>query len=146
MREEIGLKLDSRLSLLSLKQEIPFLQYVRQIIASQNQPPPSTDNEQDEHTVYTAEKEFLNHKGPLIDLNGPGSVFFLINLREKTKMRLKAKRGGPSERQMIMHQSNLPSSILMAAANQMKSLPPPPLSPIPSPRALSPRPVPPSHN
>ncbi|GFR59660.1 cAMP-dependent protein kinase regulatory subunit [Elysia marginata] len=99
MREEIGVKLDSRLSLLSLKQEIPFLQYVGQIIASQNQPVRSTENEQDEHTVYTAEKEFLNHKGPLIDLYGPGSVFFLINLREKVKMRQRAKRGGPSDRQ-----------------------------------------------
>ena len=51
-----------------------------QIIEAQNRPKPTAEKERLEHTVSEAEREFLNHKGPLIDLHGPGSVFYLIKV------------------------------------------------------------------
>ncbi|CAL1537153.1 unnamed protein product [Lymnaea stagnalis] len=120
MREEIGVRLASRLSLLNPTQEIPFLSYLLKILKSRNKPPPASDKGKEEHTVFSAEKEFLNHKGPLIDLHGPGSVFFLIKLREKTKLRVQAKRGDRFDR-LLPHTSK--SAIMAAAAGHMNSHP-----------------------
>ncbi|XP_012934774.1 uncharacterized protein LOC106011051 [Aplysia californica] len=116
MRDQIGVKLTSRLSMLNSKQEIPFLSFLVKIIESRHKGPPTQERE-DEHTVTSAEKDFLNHKGPLIDLHGPGSVFFLIRLRERTKRRMRAKRGERTDRYVASTSQSLPTSILMSAAN-----------------------------
>ncbi|KAH9505366.1 hypothetical protein Btru_058524 [Bulinus truncatus] len=122
MRDEIGVRLSSRLFLLHSSQDIPFVRYLIRNIESRNKPQPQADKNRSRelHTVSTAEREFLNHKGPLIDLNGPGSVFFLINLREKTRQRVQAKRGDRLDR-LVPTTSR--SAVMTAASNQMNSLP-----------------------
>ncbi|XP_059149920.1 uncharacterized protein LOC131936840 isoform X2 [Physella acuta] len=120
MRDETGVKLASRLSMLNNTLDIPFIHYLIKLIESKNKPVAQNDKGKDEHTVSTAEKEFLNHKGPLIDLHGPGSVFFLINLREKTKLRVKAKRGERIDRLMPPIAKN---ALMAAASNQTNSTP-----------------------
>ena len=80
MRQQIAVRLMARKSLLSSKDDIPFLGYLAKIIEVKSRPPQAPERERVEPTVSEAEKEFLNHKGPLIDLHGPGSVFYLIKV------------------------------------------------------------------
>lgn len=80
MRQQIGVRLMARKSLLSSKDDIPFLGYLAKVIEVMSKPPQAPERERVEPTVSEAEKEFLNHKGPLIDLHGPGSVFYLIKV------------------------------------------------------------------
>nr|KAI8748793.1 hypothetical protein BgiMline_018225 [Biomphalaria glabrata] len=120
MRDDIGVRLASRLFLLHSSQDVPFLRHLIKIIESRNKPQTQTEKYREEYTVSTAERDFLNHKGPLIDLNGPGSVFFLIKLREKTRQRVQAKRGERVDR-LIPATSR--SAAMTAAANHMNSLP-----------------------
>lgn len=110
MRQQIGVKLLTRKSLLSSKDDIPFLGYLAKIIEAHNRPQAATEKDRLEPTVSEAEKEFLNHKGPLIDLHGPGSVFYLIKMRERTKLRVRAKRDRIPQPGLA-----LPASVLMAA-------------------------------
>ncbi|KAK7478473.1 hypothetical protein BaRGS_00030319, partial [Batillaria attramentaria] len=117
MQRQIGVKLRTRQSLLSSKDDIPFLGYLANIIDTKLQPPPVQEKEKLEPTVSEAEKEFLNHKGPLIDQHGPGSVFYLIKVREKTKLKLRSKRERIPERPQAF--KNLPTSVIMAAQQLM---------------------------
>lgn len=117
MRKQLGVKLLTRQSLLSTKDDIPFLGYITQLIEIKLKPPQAPEREKVEPTVSEAEKEFLNHKGPLIDQYGPGSVFYLIKVREQTKLKLRSKRERIVERPQAL--KSLPASVIMAAQQLM---------------------------
>ncbi|XP_061184603.1 uncharacterized protein LOC133192625 [Saccostrea echinata] len=87
MRRILEVKLETRMKLLSNKTEIPFLSRVKTKLNMINNPQPVVKKEKDLPSQKMAEKEFLNHKGPLIDMYGPGSVFYMIRVREKTKVK-----------------------------------------------------------
>ncbi|KAK7095575.1 hypothetical protein V1264_006960 [Littorina saxatilis] len=112
MRQQIKMKLLTRKSLSSAK-DIPFLGYLAQVIELKSRPPPPPEKERVDPTVSEAEKEFLNHRGPLIDLHGPGSVFYLIKVREQTKLKLRSKRERLVERPQAV--KNVPGNVLLAA-------------------------------
>lgn len=119
MRQQLGVKLITRASLLPHPEDIPFLGYLAQVINSKSKPLAAQEREKFEPTVSEAEKEFLNHKGPLIDLHGPGSVFYLIKVREKTKLKLRSKRERIVDRPHALQR--LPNSVIVAAANQLRN-------------------------
>ncbi|BFZ20290.1 hypothetical protein BsWGS_23329 [Bradybaena similaris] len=120
MRNEIGVKLASRMAMLNTNYEIPFLHCLKKLMDSRHKPVAQTDRDKPEHTVFEAEKEFLNHKGPLIDQDGPGSVFYLIRVREKTKMRVQAKRGDRLDRHLPIASQSVPKSLALPLNIQMK--------------------------
>ncbi|XP_041368059.1 uncharacterized protein LOC121382607 [Gigantopelta aegis] len=100
MQKQLGIKLEARISLLPHKQDIPLLGYLVDIIETKNRPQVvlEKDKNKDMVTVSEAEKEFFNHKGPLIDMYGPGSVFYVIRVRERTKLKLRNKKERAMER------------------------------------------------
>lgn len=75
------------MDLLANKSEIPFLPRVKTKLNMMNNPQPVAKKEKELPSKKMAEREFLNHKGPLIDMYGPGSVFYMIRVREKTKVK-----------------------------------------------------------
>lgn len=87
MRRVLELKLETRMKLLSNKSDIPFLSRVKTKLNMMNNPQPVAKIEKELPSQKMAEKEFLNHKGPLVDMYGPGSVFYMIRVREKTKVK-----------------------------------------------------------
>ncbi|XP_071096845.1 uncharacterized protein [Haliotis cracherodii] len=120
MRDELAVKLETRISLLTQKEDIPLLGYLHSRIISRYKPPPPVEKDRREMTtVSAAEKEFLNHRGPLIDMFGPGSVFYMIRVREKTKEKLRLKRHRKVDQipPSHVHAVQLPQSMLLAAQN-----------------------------
>ncbi|XP_025113407.1 uncharacterized protein LOC112575645 isoform X2 [Pomacea canaliculata] len=117
MRQEIGVKLTARTALLSCKEDIDFFGYLAKIIDALSRPHPPPAQERLERSVSDAEKEFLNHKGPLIDLHGPGSVFYLIKVREETKQRVRfnKRERGPERQNALRHVT----AGVIAAAQQL---------------------------
>lgn len=87
MRRILEVKLETRLKLVSNKTDIPFLSRVKTKLNMMNNPQPLVKKEKELPSQKMAEREFLNHKGPLIDMYGPGSVFYMIRVREKTKVK-----------------------------------------------------------
>ena len=94
MQKQLGIKLEARISLLPHRHDIPLLGYLLKMIEAKNRPQMSLekDKNRDMVTVSEAEKEFFNHRGPLIDMYGPGSVFYVIRVRERTKLKLRLKK------------------------------------------------------
>ncbi|KAL8626025.1 hypothetical protein ACOMHN_012617 [Nucella lapillus] len=119
MRQQIGIKLRTRQAHLSPRDDVPFLGYISRLIDLKCHPPQQTPERDrvDFISVSEAEREFLNHKGPLIDQYGPGSVFYLIKVREQTKLKLRSKRTQLVDRPANM--KTLPSSLILAAQNLM---------------------------
>ncbi|XP_060068117.1 uncharacterized protein LOC132548282 [Ylistrum balloti] len=122
MRAMFKVKLDTRMNLLTNKEELPFLNLLKDRIDSYNNPKPSADKKKKELTsASAAEKEFLNHKGPLIDMYGPGSVFYMIRVREKHKQKYKAHKERGNFKKPVtndnghLHSVRVPHTLLMAA-------------------------------
>ena len=57
-----------------------FLYYLRQRITNQSKSCYHADVDTHISSVTRAENDFFRHKGPLVDLYGPGSVFHLIKV------------------------------------------------------------------
>ncbi|KAJ8300802.1 hypothetical protein KUTeg_022321 [Tegillarca granosa] len=121
MRELLKVKLDTRRSLLTKQDDIPFLRLLQNRILAINAPKLPDMKRKVPHSVSAAEREFLNHKGPLIDAYGPGSVWYVIRERDKMKKKLNAHqekmkiRQPPSKNTGHMHTIRLPQTLLMAA-------------------------------
>lgn len=87
MRRILEVKMAARLAL-SVNKDLPLLDNLVKTLRDTNNPPPQSEKPKRQIVTYhEAEKQFLNHKGPLIDMWGPGSVFYAIRLREKFKSR-----------------------------------------------------------
>ncbi|XP_064616273.1 uncharacterized protein LOC135480373 [Liolophura sinensis] len=103
MRRILEVKMAARLAL-SVNKDLPLLDNLVKKLRDINNPPPMKEKPKREIVTYhEAEKQFLNHKGPLIDMWGPGSVFYAIRLREKFKSRRRfhARPGGMRTRQNV---------------------------------------------
>ena len=123
MRRMLEVKLETRRSLLANKDDVPFLSNVQTKLVALNNPK-STSNKKEKPlpSEKAAEKEFLNHKGPLIDIYGPGSVFYMIRVREKSKLhrtshmnRKVVKDKNSGKQNDHLHSVRLPQTLLMAA-------------------------------
>lgn len=123
MRKILEVKLETRMDLLANKSEIPFLPRVKTKLNMMNNPQPVAKKEKELPSKKMAEKEFLNHKGPLIDMYGPGSVFYMIRVREKTKVkgfdsRDKRKNkhiNNKSNENEHLHAIKVPQTLVLAA-------------------------------
>lgn len=122
MRHNLEHKLNTRTSVLSAKEneDVPLLGLIHMKLNLLHNPPVvTTEKKKKETSVQSAEKLFFNHKGPLLDQDGPGSVFYMIRIREKSKLKFKAhqKDGWKSKQQETghMHTIRLPHSLVMAA-------------------------------
>lgn len=117
MRQMLETKIGTRIALLGKKEEVPLLRLLQNKVNLINNPRVSSEKAiKDEDSVLAAERQFFNHTGPLVDKDGPGSVFYMIRLREKSKQkslnRLKRKQTPAKEH---MHAIRLPQSLIMAA-------------------------------
>ena len=133
MRHNLEQKLNSRVSVLSAKEntDVPLLGLIQMKLNMLHNPQPVvTEKKKRETSVQSAEKLFFNHKGPLLDLDGPGSVFYMIRVREKSRLKLKAhqKEGQPkskSNEKGHVHAIRIPQTLVMAAqiagAKEIKS-------------------------
>ena len=122
MRHSLEHKLNSRTSVLSAKEneDVPLLGLIHMKLNLLHNPPPvATEKKKRETSVQSAEKLFFNHKGPLLDLYGPGSVFYMIRIREQSKLKLKAhqKEGLKSKPQETghVHAIRIPQTLVLAA-------------------------------
>ena len=122
MRHNLELKLNTKASVLSAKEndDVPLLGLINMKLNLLHNPPTaSTEKKKKATSVKGAEKLFFHPKGPLLDANGPGSVFYMIRIREKSKLKLKAhqKDGLKSKKQQSghMHTIRLPRTLVMAA-------------------------------
>ncbi|KAK3590510.1 hypothetical protein CHS0354_037557 [Potamilus streckersoni] len=123
MCDNLGVKLEARKSLMTSKEksEIPLFGLLQKALHLMNNPAPPVDKRKKEISVQSALKQFINHKGPLLDIHGPGSVFYMIRKREESKLKFKAyqkRRENPKVKQQTgsqMHSITLPHSLLMAA-------------------------------
>ena len=132
MRHNLEQKLNSRTSVLSAKEnaDVPLLGLIHMKLHLLHNPQPvTTEKKKRETSVKSAEKLFFNHKGPLLDLNGPGSVFYMIRIREQSKLKLKAhQKEGPKSKSKEtghVHAIRIPQTLVMAAqiagAREIKS-------------------------
>lgn len=120
MRQMLEVKLDTRIRLLANCDEIPLLIHLKNKVNLLNNPKPPPEKQISvEDSVLSAERQFFNHTGPLVDIDGPGSVFYMIRVREKSKQKsrqyqdkLKQKQSARNEH---MHAIRLPQSLIMAA-------------------------------
>lgn len=124
MRKILEVKLETRMKLLANKTEIPFLDRVKTKLNMMNNPPPVVKKEKELPSKKMAEREFLNHKGPLIDMYGPGSVFYMIRVREKTKVKGFDSRDNKRKNKHSINKSNenehlhaikVPQTLVLAA-------------------------------
>ncbi|KAK3087967.1 hypothetical protein FSP39_012913 [Pinctada imbricata] len=135
MRRMLKVKLDTRRNLLTDPNDVPFLSNIqKKLEASSHSAPAYYKKEKELPSEKAAEKDFLNHKGPLIDMYGPGSVFYMIRLREKTKQNraglknhrklVNENRNTSSRQNDHLHSVKLPQNLVMAAqvSGALKSL------------------------
>lgn len=127
MRRRLEVKLNTRTSVLKEYDAIPLLKLLQIKLDLLHNPPAVTDDKKKkrpETSVQIAEKLFFNHQGPLLDIEGPGSVFFMIRAREKSRLKRKAHnkdRSTARERNTTstinghLHAIRLPHSLIMAA-------------------------------
>ncbi|XP_063424056.1 uncharacterized protein LOC134707877 isoform X2 [Mytilus trossulus] len=117
MKQMLEIKINTRITLLGSGEEVPLLHHLKNKVNLINNPkaPPEKPT-RDEDSVLAAERQFFNHTGPLVDIDGPGSVFYMIRVREKSKQKSqnknKRKQNGRNEH---MHAISLPQSLIMAA-------------------------------
>ena len=127
MRRRLEVKLNTRTSVLKEYDTIPLLKLLQIKLNLLHNPPPAADDKKKmkpETSVQIAEKLFFNHQGPLLDIEGPGSVFFMIRAREKSRLKRKAhnkERSTTRDRNAVptvnghLHAIRLPQSLIMAA-------------------------------
>lgn len=127
MRRRLEVKLNTRTSVLKEYDAIPLLKLLQMKLDLLHNPPPVADDKKKkkpETSVQIAEKLFFNHQGPLLDIEGPGSVFFMIRAREKSRLKLKAHQKERSNDRPKknnssvnghLHSIRLPQSLIMAA-------------------------------
>ncbi|XP_053381442.1 uncharacterized protein LOC123556827 isoform X2 [Mercenaria mercenaria] len=123
MRRNLEKKLATRTSVLKEYDAVPLLKLLQMKLNLLHNPPPTQEDnmkKKPETSVQIAEKLFFNHQGPLLDMEGPGSVFFMIRARERSKLRRQAHqqernntRKGQSNGHV--HSIRLPQTLLMAA-------------------------------
>ncbi|XP_052224591.1 uncharacterized protein LOC127840150 [Dreissena polymorpha] len=129
MRRRIEVKLNTRTSVLKEYDAVPLLKLLQLKLKLLHNPPSIPGDKQKAHesSVQIAEKLFFNHQGPLLDIDGPGSVFYMIRAREKSRL-LKAhrkERPGPQQRNKPpghVHVVRVPQSLIMAAQNSGSEL------------------------
>ncbi|KAL5011627.1 hypothetical protein ScPMuIL_010178 [Solemya velum] len=118
MRKILETKMNTRLELTN-DQNMEFHKFLKKKLHSMNQPIQTVKKHSELSSVEIAEKEFLSHRGPLIDMFGPGSVFHLIRLREKSKIRLSSNAVRPKRKQdltsEVLQTLGIPTSLYMAA-------------------------------
>lgn len=111
-------KMNTRLELINDK-NMDFHEFLRNKLHSMNQPVQIAIQQSDLSSVEIAEKEFRNHRGPLIDMFGPGSVFHLIRLRDKSRIRMSTNAVRPRRKQdltsEVLQTLGIPSAVYMAA-------------------------------
>ncbi|VDI54003.1 Hypothetical predicted protein [Mytilus galloprovincialis] len=117
MKQMLEIKINTRITLLGSGEEVPLLHHLKNKVNLINNPKaPPEKSTRDEDSVLAAERQFFNHTGPLVDIDGPGSVFYMIRVREKSKQKSqnknKRKQNGRNEH---MHAISLPQSLIMAA-------------------------------
>lgn len=117
MKQMLEIKINTRITLLGSCEEVPLLHHLKNKVNLINNPKaPPEKSTRDEDSVLAAERQFFNHTGPLVDIDGPGSVFYMIRVREKSKQKSqnknKRKQNGRNEH---MHAISLPQSLIMAA-------------------------------
>lgn len=116
MRQILKVKLETRSNLLKSKEDVPFLGLLQNRIDSYSNPKPSVEKKtKDLMSSSVAEKEFLNHKGPLIDMYGPGSVFYMIRVREKQKQKSLKSMVKKQDNNGHMHSARIPQTLVLAA-------------------------------
>ncbi|KAL4219080.1 hypothetical protein ACF0H5_021663 [Mactra antiquata] len=124
MRRNLEKKLVTRTSVLKEYDAVPLLKLLQIKLQQLHNPPPAQDDKKKkrpENSVQIAEKLFFNHQGPLLDIEGPGSVFYMIRAREKSRLRLQAhqkERNANRQRRGQnghIHSLRLPQSLIMAA-------------------------------
>ncbi|XP_052806852.1 uncharacterized protein LOC128236072 [Mya arenaria] len=123
MRRRLEVKLNTKTSVLKEYDAIPLLKLLQLKLSLLHNPPqtPEDKKKRNETSVQVAEKLFFNHQGPLLDMDGPGSVFYMIRAREKSRLRLQQHRKDRQEARKNnhfnahLHSIRLPQSLLMAA-------------------------------
>lgn len=123
MRRNMERKLSTRTSVLKEYDAVPLLKLLQLKLHQLHNPPPAQDDKKKkrpENSVQIAEKLFFNHQGPLLDIEGPGSVFYMIRARERSRLRLQAhqkERNNARQRRQNghIHSLRLPQSLIMAA-------------------------------
>jgi hypothetical protein len=120
MRQMLEVKIDTRIALLANCDEVPLLSHLKKKVNLMNNPkPPPEKHVSDEDSVVAAERQFFNHTGPLVDIDGPGSVFYMIRVREKSRQKSRQYQDKVKQRQNArnehMHSIRLPQSLIMAA-------------------------------
>lgn len=123
MRRNLEKKLATRTSVLKEYDAVPLLKLLQIKLHLLHNPPPIQDEsrkKKPETSVQIAEKLFFNHQGPLLDIDGPGSVFYMIRARERSRLRRLAhqqERHNSRKGQLKghVHSLRLPQTLVMAA-------------------------------
>lgn len=120
LRENLELKLQTRMALLKRKTDVPLLDILYNKVKQMNAPiqQQSKTENKDIGTVHGAEKEFINHRGPLVDNYGPGSVFYLIRMRENAKLKYRHHKFVKSTQYPAVPQSILRPTQYPGSPNQ----------------------------
>ena len=126
LRRSWEVKLNTRSSILKERNEIILLKLIQMQLHLMHNPPQAQPLERRKATtsVQIAEKLFFSHQGPLFDIDGPGSVFYMIRARERSRLKLKAhqkdRRSNNNNNQQQdqtkhIHAIRLPQTLVMAA-------------------------------
>lgn len=123
MRRNLEKKLVTRTSVLKEYDVVPLLKLLQMKLHLLHNPPPAADDnkkKRPETSVQIAEKLFFNHQGPLLDIEGPGSVFYMIRARQRSKLRLQAykkEKNNARQKQQNdhVHSIRIPHTLIMAA-------------------------------
>ena len=123
MRRNLEKKLATRTSVLKEYDAVPLLKLLQMKLNLLHNPPATQEEsmkKKTETSVQIAEKLFFNHQGPLLDIEGPGSVFYMIRARERSKLRRQAHQqernnARKGQRNGHIHSIRLPQTLVMAA-------------------------------
>ena len=123
MRRNLETKLHSRSSILKDRDEIVLLRLIQLKLHMIHHPQPTNNEKKKKETsVQSAEKMFFSHQGPLLDMDGPGSVFYMIRAREKSKLKRSMLQKEKTKVRPVqgfqnghLHAIRLPQNLVMAA-------------------------------
>ena len=90
IREHAEVKLMSRVLRLQQDNKVPLLRTLLHKFHSFNKPPPKRKDKRSS-AFMSSSHDFLPHRGPLIDIYGPGTVFYRNRQRERIKNKARHK-------------------------------------------------------
>ena len=90
IREHAEVKLMSRVLRMQQENKVPLLRTLLHKLQSINKPPPKRKDKRSP-AFMSASYDFLPHRGPLIDIFGPGTVFYRNRQRERIKNKARHK-------------------------------------------------------